>query len=279
MLPPLSDQEMQVYLKGEKLFGDDFDLDRINAWLETEREGYSSIVRNRDEEYEYHYHALNDYHGFSRIDLPEKAHALGIGSAFGAEFLPAMKHLGKVDIIDPSDDFHDNNMLKAYDAKYTKPRPDGQMPFANDMFDLITAFGVLHHIPNVSSVIAECYRTLKPGGYMLTREPIVSQGDWRRPRGILTQYERGIPAPIFHDIVSKAGFKILSEHLCDFSPFIRLMSGLGYGVYGSHPLVKIDHALSNIFAFNRKYHRPKFAEKFGPASIFYVLRKPAGASN
>jgi ubiquinone/menaquinone biosynthesis C-methylase UbiE len=38
------------------------------------------------------------------------------------------------------------------------------LPFANDSFDLVYSYGVLHHSPNTERAVAEVHRVLKPGG-------------------------------------------------------------------------------------------------------------------
>ena len=43
------------------------------------------------------------------------------------------------------------------------PEPSGALPVADGHFDLATCFGVLHHVPNVSAVVAELARCLRPG--------------------------------------------------------------------------------------------------------------------
>lgn len=40
------------------------------------------------------------------------------------------------------------------------------LPFANNEFDIVYSWGVLHHTPNTERAFQEVYRVLKPGGYL-----------------------------------------------------------------------------------------------------------------
>ncbi len=51
----------------------------------------------------------------------------------------------------------------------------GDKPFESESFDLITSFGVLHHIPNVTHVINECGRVLADNG-VLSRMAVATDG-------------------------------------------------------------------------------------------------------
>lgn len=147
------------------------------------------------------------------------------------------------------------------------------MEFKSNSFDLITCFGVLHHIPNVSHVISECYRCLTHGGLFLIREPVVSMGDWNKPRAGLTPNERGIPLPIFDHIVSAAGFVVRRRVMCDFRPLTLVASKLGIPIFNNLALVLVDAILSKLFMWNYKYHRTSLMGKFSPTSIVYILEK------
>ncbi|MFQ6083608.1 MAG: class I SAM-dependent methyltransferase [Candidatus Aminicenantia bacterium] len=44
------------------------------------------------------------------------------------------------------------------------------LPFSENSFDAVFAFGILHHIENWQKAISEIYRVLKPGGYFSFEE-------------------------------------------------------------------------------------------------------------
>ena len=177
---------VEKYFKGNKLYGDDFTEEQLDAWFEEEKEGNSGVVLSNQKEYQYHYHELNLFHLFSRSNIPQGANAIGLGSAYGDEFMPIADRLRKITIIDPSDKFAENEALNGTPIEYRKPSLNEKLDFPDNHFQLATSMGALHHIANVTTVLREFYRCLTPGGYMLIREPIVTQGDWRYPRRGLT---------------------------------------------------------------------------------------------
>ena len=110
-------------------------------------------------------------------------------------------------------------------------------------------------------------------GYVLIREPIVSLGDWRKPRKGLTKRERGIPLVIFREIISSVGFKILKETKCMFSLTSRLRYLMKGPVYNSQSAVLLDRLFCVLFGQNETYHATNLFLKLRPTSIFYVLYK------
>jgi 2-polyprenyl-3-methyl-5-hydroxy-6-metoxy-1,4-benzoquinol methylase len=150
---------------------------------------------------------------------------------------------------------------------------DGRIHYAEGVFDLLTCFGVLHHIPNVSTLVSEFYRCLAPDGYALVREPVISMGDWREPRPGLTKRERGIPLGILRNTLREAGFTIVRETLCMFSVTQRLGRILRESPFNCRAIVRWDRLASRLFAWNLRYHATNVLQKLRPVAVFYVLRK------
>ncbi|HBR99390.1 MAG TPA: hypothetical protein DD979_18735 [Gammaproteobacteria bacterium] len=201
---------------------------------------------------------------------------LGLGSAYGDEFLPIIKRIKQLTILDPSDAFQIND-LKGVPVTYDKPHPSGDLPFAEASVDLITCFGVLHHIPNVTHVIREMGRCLAPGGIALIREPSVSMGDWTQPRAGLTRRERGIPTTIMRSAISDARLEVVRQTPYGFAPATRawyLISRSSFYNYGM--AVALDVLLSRLTSWNHRYHRKTILNRFSPSSVFWVLTKNAG---
>lgn len=266
---------MNEYFNGEKLFGDDFDKEKIEEWFNDEKEAYASLSDSNDDfsKNHYAYYALNKYNGYFYVPLTRFENILSIGGASGNEISPIIDNSKNIFILEPSEKFKNANKLQNKFI-YLKPNILGDFPFDNEFFDLITCFGTLHHIPNVTKVVSEIYRCMKNGGYLLIREPIVSLGDWTKQRHKgLTNRERGIPKNIFRKIINDCNFEIISSTPCIFAPLAKLGRILKYPIYNNNILVKVDKILSKIFLFNYKYHSENIIHKFTPTSMFYVLKK------
>jgi SAM-dependent methyltransferase len=265
--------DFNVYLHGAKLYGDDFSQEQIDAWFHDEKDGYFELTQSDDEKNSYGYHALNLRHGFSHLPIKKYGHVLGIGSAYGRELGPIFGCTDKISILEPSDGFVSTE-IEGVPLNYVKPVANGHMPFESESVDLITCFGVLHHIPNVSTVIREFHRVLKPGGYALVREPIISMGDWRLPRRGLTKHERGIPLPLLSQFIQKAGLVTLKESKCVFSLTSRLKPFITGSVYNNHLIVALDALICSLPVWPTTYHASNVLQKFRAMSVFYVLSKP-----
>lgn len=264
--------DIDACLRGESLYGDDFTPEQIAEWHADEAEGYAALGAGNAATYRYVYHALNGLHGFRFLRGLPLGNVLGFGSAYGDEFLPIAPQIQSLTVVDPSAAFT-RERVHGVPARYLRPPPNGRLPSADATFDLITCLGVLHHIPNVSFMVAEFFRVLKNGGHLLLREPIVSMGDWRHPRRGLTKRERGIPIQILREIVKRAGFETLRTSLCCFSLTPRLFGTLRIDAYNSVIATRIDAMLCAAFSWNVRYHTEHFFHRLRPTSAFMVLRK------
>ncbi len=262
------------WFTGQHLFGDDMTPEQLARWYEHEKEGYAQIVADRNKPYSYGYHGLNTVQGYNHIGTGPLDHVLGLGSAFGDEFRPIISRIGRLTIVEPSDKLVSGE-LEGKPIAYVKPQVSGKLDFPDNTFDLATAFGVLHHIPNVSFVMKEIRRVLRPGGHFLTREPIVSMGNFLAPRPGLTMHERGIPIPYFRNRIADAGFTVVHEALIGFPLTVWLSRKLGMSTNNTPIATRIDAVAGRLFEWNWRYHSEAFLRKFRPTNAYFVLRKSA----
>jgi len=261
----LARSDLAHYLSGEALIGDDFKAEEIAQWFADEKEACFEIRGGMDE---YPYHARNWFYGYRKLPRGKFRNVLCFGGGTGVELLPIADRLGEVTILEPS-----SNFRAVIEASYATPNVDGSMSFPDDTFDLVTCIGVLHHIPNVSTVIKELHRCTSRGGIALITEPITSMGDWMLPRVGLSKHERGIPPQLFRSFIENAGFEIVSESKCGFAPINYIARKLDLRPYNSSLLVRLDQVLSALPFLSTKYHATTVLEKLRATSVFYVLRK------
>jgi SAM-dependent methyltransferase len=268
-----NNETIKPYFSGNKLYGDDFTINEIKDWFEYEKEAYADLGSKNKEQYIYGYHAFNILNGFNHLpsDLKFK-NAMGFGAAYGYEIEPVKDRIEHLTIIDPSDAFEQTDVY-GVPVTYVRPTLEGDISYPDGAFDLILCFGTLHHIPNVSKIIAEFGRCLSPNGFILIREPIISMGDWRNKRPGLTAKERGIPLHLFRNMIKNANVRITKETLCFFPVTYKIGSFFKYRMYSSPLAVLFDKWASWLFSWNVRYHRTKKFHTLAPTNAFYVLTK------
>lgn len=258
----------EMYSDGRTLYGDDFSPDQIEAWFRDEVDAYYRLSEERAPGL-YAYDARNWRHGFRHLPCISFGHVLSLGGAYGDELRPILGRAKKVTILESAGEFHNSRF------EYVQPDVGGRMPFADNSFDLVTCFGVLHHIPNVSTIIHEMARCTKPHGWQLICEPIHSMGNWDRPRRLLTRHERGIPADILRKIVGDAGLQIIRQRYCMFSLTSRFQFLLPkrHFPFNSNWITAFDDYLSNLPFWSKRYHAVNPMQRLRPWALFLVLRK------
>lgn len=252
---------MNEFFAGKRLYGDDFSQEQIVKWFEEEAEGYANLGDKNLDTYEYGYDTVNKLYGFRKIRQPIFKNVLGFGSAWGHESEPVIDGISELAIIEPSDTMR-RDRIGEITPKYLKPSADGKLPFEDHMYDLVTCFGTLHHIPNVTFVVSELIHVLKPDGFLLLRESVISMGDWRKERNGLTKNERGIPVTFFDSAFEKHPVEIIAKQFCfTMTPFLQRVFGrfLKSPIHSYRGYVYLDKFLSLVFKSNLHYHaRKKF---------------------
>jgi hypothetical protein len=146
-------EDFDEFLTGVKLYGNDFSLEEIRQWYEDEKEGYAGLLE-KTTQYCYSYHALNVIHGYRYLPDRIFRRVLSVGGAYGDELLPVYDKIEEIYILEPSERLY-RSFLNNKPLNYIKPNIEGKLSFPDNYFELITCFGVLHHIPNVSYVMSE----------------------------------------------------------------------------------------------------------------------------
>jgi len=122
-----------------------------------------------------------------------------------------------------------------------------QIPLASEQFDLVICTQVLQYVFEPAAAIAEIYRVLKPGGWLLLSVPAIGVRDsdgefWRFLPASLRQFLRS-----FHEveIVPEGGsiigfFRTINAGLNLFFPHPLIRSGLRWTLF---PLVNLSGEL------------------------------------
>ena len=259
----------EQYSDGNRLYGNDFSPKEIEEWFRDEMEAYYNLPLDQELGL-YSYHARNWRHGFRYLPAFPFEHVLCLGGAFGDELQPVLGRAKRVTVLEPAGGFQNPRF------EYVTPNPSGRIPFADNSFDLITCFGVLHHIPNVSTVVREMARCTKPSGWHLICEPSHSMGNWERPRRMLTARERGIPHALMRKFILESGLRIIRERKCMFSLTARMQYLLPKRqfVYNTPWIAALDDYICSLPIWSRRYHATNALQKLRPLAVFFVLQKP-----
>ena len=207
----------EKFLNGENLVGDEFTQEEIKQWYKEQEEAYCNLIDKKPSK-SYLYENINNFYGLknilSKIKKNKDLNILCFGAAYGGEVRAIKKILDKdssvrykITVIDSSDEML-KSIKKELNVFTIKATMDGSITLDINSFDLITSFGVLHHIPNVSFMLSEFVKILKPEGFIILREPISSMGNWNSKRKGTTINERGISVHYFVKTFNKLNLKI-----------------------------------------------------------------------
>lgn len=270
-----TEESLQDYYSGHKLWGDDFSLDEIREWYALEEnacfdiydQGKKRMPNNDLMHWQFGYQwALKDRGTLGKV--------LGVGSGNGEEFRPVRQWIEHLHIVESAAGYFQNDAT----TTYAKANVDGTLEFGDQFFDTVVNIAVLHHIPNVSHVLQELFRVLKPGGVCLIKEPITTLGPWHIPRKPgLAPCERGFPRSWLEKKVREAGFETIRKTYFEFPPLRHVRDRGGVDTYNSSFWIKLDQLCCMLTSWNYRYYRMTWLQKLAPSYVFLVLRKPATA--
>jgi SAM-dependent methyltransferase len=250
--------------------GDDFTDEQIFEWFTDEQSAYLDISSQAQERPEYD--ALNEMTLFRHVRGRKFGTCIAFGAARGLDIEPLAPLVERFVVVEPAHGFW-RDSIGGRPAEYREPTPRGRMELPDGSADIAVCIGVLHHIPNVSDVLREAWRLLKPSGILLIREPTVSMGDQTQPRPGLTRNERGLPREWLLARLASIGFAVDEFTYCDFAPWARAMNYIGILPYQHRLTTRLDLMLGALMKWNAHYHRTSFVRKFAPASVAVVARK------
>lgn len=270
---------------GERLVGDDFDDGALARWFRQEEEAFfhddsgNSAV---DPWYAYMRY-VNERLGFAAVErrMSRVGSLLSLGPGGGQELEAfAARHPEcMLTLVESSVHFREQLRAKFPGAILVHPRPSGVLDVESESQDVVCAFSVLHHIPNVSAVLREFRRVLKAGGMLLVRESCSSMGDWRYPRAA-TPNERGIPRKLMLRMAASAGLVPLRRPVPALLQAVNrlLRSSRALESLPAPALYAADRAASLILSGNDHYWRDSWFKKLGPSAYFYAFQRCIPAS-
>lgn len=270
----------QATKDGSYLVGDDFTDEQLILWFSQEQEAfYEDDAGNSEEDPWYAYmRFVNEVLGFEPIRataIPLKSMlVIGPGSGVEVQKFPLSNPDCQLNFLEASEHFKVQLRERFPTSHVIMPLFTGEIALEDNTQDVVCAFSVLHHIPNVSKVISEVSRVMRPGGFFIVREPCSSMGDWRGPRSA-TPNERGISRQMMLDIAERAGFELECLPVpIILEPINKIIKRtIGFKNIPFPILYRVDRMLSRFAAINDHYWRDSFLKKIGPSSYFYLFRK------
>jgi SAM-dependent methyltransferase len=271
-VPPPTDAE----LRGEELYGDNLSRAQVEYWFAENARGYSEVSGDSLRPEHYGYYELNRRSLLRHLPAGRRfRHALGLGSGYGAEFRPLADRIDRLTIVESGDGYGVDPALRM-PTEVLRAEPRGDLPVEHGAVDLVTCFGVLALIPNVSHVISEFARVLEPGGFLLLREPATSLGGgWGRPSPGRLQgipHARGIPRSFLLRKLPAHGFSVERESLHGFPVILKTWQH-GLVPHNSPILTSLDLAICRVLAPRLRYHAENSWQKVRPTGIAILARR------
>lgn len=254
-----------------KLIGDDFTQEERDRWYDEEAAFHNQYVGGRTQEYPFFEHYSHLIFGLNHL-LKDGLTVLDFGCAEGLT-LSRMNKSFDYHGVDASESLLEYAKSRNPQSTFKPIGKDLNIPYPNGTFDLVLCFGVLHHIPQVSIVLKEFQRVLKPNGVAFIREPITDMKKLDGTRPGLSPNERGLPVDWMVQSCEAAGLKVENIQLCRFGPLNMLQSKLG-AQWHPRLMTWLDKLVSRFYSPARaQYSRTQFVQKLAPNAAYFTVRK------
>lgn len=258
------------------LIGNDYNLEEIKNWYDEEEKYHNQFTsgRNSADDYWIIYEVFNRKYAIDKFTkLTSESNVLSFGCAEGSDTAKLLKDYNfNLYGIEASDE-----LIKAFEnyfpkAKVRKAEIDGTINYPDNFFDYIFCFGVLHHIPNVSKILSEFKRVLKPGGVMILREPVcwMYSGE-NRPKD-LSPNERGIPVSFFKNEFEKLDFDVIEIQKSFYKPLMSLLRRVNILSQFPNAVYFLDRIMCKLPSTD-SYYVKNFIDRFSPSSAYYIVKK------
>jgi SAM-dependent methyltransferase len=275
-LPKLISEDIKL---GKELAGNNLDEIQLKKWYQQEQEAYfESNNTGYDEDSWYSYmRYTNNRIFFSKLNPNiSTGNITFFGPARGTEAknIQSISEDWSYNFIESSDSFREILESEFKNPNIIEPNIYGKVNLDDNSQDVVCAFSTLHHIANISDLLQEIHRILKPNGYLFIREPCAFMGDWRYTRKA-TPNERGISKLFLLKTANEIGYVLDSNPIpiC-YEPINKTFVKFNIWKFVSNNLLfYIDRLVSKILSYNDYYWRDSFLKKLGPSSYSYIFRK------
>lgn len=269
------------HLEGIELLGNDLSGEDLEKWYEEEERGFYNLVAEHQSQvdevvFNLDTVAINRFHG-SYLPDRDFDQCVAIGCANGADVIALNRKIAHIIAIEPCREWWSDSH-GGIPFSYRAPTLTGVMDLPDSSVDLVVALGALHHVATVETVVREMVRVLKPGGWLIIREPITSMGDFRALRIGLTRFERGIPFQMMKEFIESSDARLVKTIPCSFQAATKAFKIIGIEAHNHPWLVRLDYLLSRVFMINSKYWRPTLIDKIAPTSMVYIASKGCAAT-
>lgn len=220
-----------------------------------------------EETEQYRYSVTPDVFQFAQFTRWHGKKVLEIGIGAGTDFIQWVRAGAEAYGIDLTEEAveHTKKRLELYGLKAREVRVGDaeNLPYANNTFDLVYSWGVLHHTPDTEKAIGEAIRVAKPGGriklMLYHRWSVLMLFKWLQVNFLKGKFPKSISWCLYHECESVGTkaftFSELRQLLSQYPVQILEMKAQvnNYDLLWRYPLLfrALAYILVCLMGFNR----------------------------